>query len=451
MKCKMCRHWCLAAGILFSNIVQAQPGKLDVGDKVPEITFSSIINHSSKTIKTSDFNDKLLILDFWATWCHPCIAAFPKIDSVQKYFGDRILILPVTSQDTRLVTEFLGRIHKKKNLVIPTVTNAPQSIWKYFPHTIIPHCIWIYKGEVKAITESKEITKDNIQRLLTENVLNVRMKDDGSKRIDRSTSMFNIGYNARQTINDSSIIIPFDTSKVKFYSIITNDYTENENGFGYPLGFTGNGITIGNCILQKLFLWAFGEMQANFVFENRLVIETKDSAKYDPSGRKGLEARDWMNQGHSYSYELKVPVELFDKRFKIMQNDLNNYFGTVLSIVGSIEKRKRLCLVLQKIDGSNRFETKGGVPMINASSFNLKLKNVNVSWLIDRLREYRFNQTKEYYYSIVSDIGIETKVDIEINGNLSDLDEVNRELQQYGLIFAKEEREIDVVVIKDKK
>src|SRR3977135_207668 len=52
---------------------------LSVGDKVPEIEFQ-MLNYSSPVAKLSDFKGKLLLLDFWATWCGPCIGSFPKLD-----------------------------------------------------------------------------------------------------------------------------------------------------------------------------------------------------------------------------------------------------------------------------------------------------------------------------------------------------------------------------------
>jgi thiol-disulfide isomerase/thioredoxin len=36
------------------------------------------------------FNGKLMILDFWATWCGACISKFPKLDSLQKKYADKL-------------------------------------------------------------------------------------------------------------------------------------------------------------------------------------------------------------------------------------------------------------------------------------------------------------------------------------------------------------------------
>ena len=49
---------------------QSQPVKaLKIGDTVPDITITSVYNYPASTIHLSDLKGKLVILDFWATWC----------------------------------------------------------------------------------------------------------------------------------------------------------------------------------------------------------------------------------------------------------------------------------------------------------------------------------------------------------------------------------------------
>jgi len=45
-----------------------------------------------------DTDDKVLVLDFWATWCGPCKKASPGLDALQKKFGDDVLIVGVSGQ-----------------------------------------------------------------------------------------------------------------------------------------------------------------------------------------------------------------------------------------------------------------------------------------------------------------------------------------------------------------
>lgn len=48
-----------------------------------------LVDTEGKTVKLSDYKDKILILDFWATWCNPCIRSFPGMQaSVDKYKDD---------------------------------------------------------------------------------------------------------------------------------------------------------------------------------------------------------------------------------------------------------------------------------------------------------------------------------------------------------------------------
>ena len=63
---------------------------LQIGQVVPNVTLTNLQNYkdasgkAATTAKLSDFKGKLLILDFWATWCAPCVAAIPKLENLQK-------------------------------------------------------------------------------------------------------------------------------------------------------------------------------------------------------------------------------------------------------------------------------------------------------------------------------------------------------------------------------
>jgi cytochrome c biogenesis protein CcmG, thiol:disulfide interchange protein DsbE len=52
-----------------------------VGDKAPEFNLTT---DSGRQISQSDFGGRLLVLNFWATWCPPCIDEMPSLDEFQK-------------------------------------------------------------------------------------------------------------------------------------------------------------------------------------------------------------------------------------------------------------------------------------------------------------------------------------------------------------------------------
>lgn len=74
-----------------------------IGSDAPEITFEWT---NANYTKLSDLKGKVVMLDFWATWCGPCIASFPKIRELQARYKDYpVVILGVTSIQGRHIDQ----------------------------------------------------------------------------------------------------------------------------------------------------------------------------------------------------------------------------------------------------------------------------------------------------------------------------------------------------------
>ncbi len=68
---------------------------LKIGERAPDITISDVYNSQASTIHSFDLKGKLVILDFMATTCVPCIKVLPRFDSLQKQYGKRLQIILV--------------------------------------------------------------------------------------------------------------------------------------------------------------------------------------------------------------------------------------------------------------------------------------------------------------------------------------------------------------------
>lgn len=56
-----------------------------------------IQNADDKPMKLSDFKGKAILLNFWATWCTPCVKEMPSLDRLQAAFAkDKFLIVPLS-------------------------------------------------------------------------------------------------------------------------------------------------------------------------------------------------------------------------------------------------------------------------------------------------------------------------------------------------------------------
>jgi thiol-disulfide isomerase/thioredoxin len=64
------------------------------------------------TVRVSDFKGKVVLVDFWASWCRPCVRSFPAIDGLYRKLGGRGLeVLAVNmDQQRRDADAFLSKV-----------------------------------------------------------------------------------------------------------------------------------------------------------------------------------------------------------------------------------------------------------------------------------------------------------------------------------------------------
>ncbi len=91
-----------------------------------------------------ELDGKVIVLDFWATWCGPCIAASPILDELQGRFKDDLVIIGMSGQarpgrpeDVNAIKDFL----KKKKTQYSHANDLDQGIYKALGIQGIPHVV----------------------------------------------------------------------------------------------------------------------------------------------------------------------------------------------------------------------------------------------------------------------------------------------------------------------
>ena len=85
-------------GLLASGLA-ASAAPLKVGDPTPAFNLQTL---DGKTITSASLKGKVVVLDFWATWCGPCRKALPELkELLQKNTGKPLVLISVSADQSR--------------------------------------------------------------------------------------------------------------------------------------------------------------------------------------------------------------------------------------------------------------------------------------------------------------------------------------------------------------
>ncbi len=98
----------LAIALIWVVIPTLEPRVINAGDTAPDF---SITTDTGKTVTRDTFGGKLLVLNFWATWCAPCIEEIPTLDAFQRQFAKQgVVVLGVSiDRNEKVYRRFLDR------------------------------------------------------------------------------------------------------------------------------------------------------------------------------------------------------------------------------------------------------------------------------------------------------------------------------------------------------
>ena len=86
-----------------------------VGDNAPAF---SVKTENGKTLTQTNFGGKLLVLNFWASWCQPCVQEVPSLDAFQKEFAPQGVVVLGVSVDKN--PELYNRFREQFNVSFET-------------------------------------------------------------------------------------------------------------------------------------------------------------------------------------------------------------------------------------------------------------------------------------------------------------------------------------------
>ncbi|MBK8606116.1 MAG: DUF547 domain-containing protein [Chitinophagaceae bacterium] len=182
----------IAISLLFSSLAMSQSG-YKVNDVTKNFQVNKILNYSASSSTFQQLNDKLLVVDFFGTWCIPCIRALPKLSALQEKYKGQINIILVSDEPEEKLIAFIG---KQKGFALPVIVDEQAMFTKLFQPPAYPYTAIVGKnGKVLAISAQEEMNEISIDKWLKEqesnNVMGMTKPDTDSA----VTSSINIEKN----------------------------------------------------------------------------------------------------------------------------------------------------------------------------------------------------------------------------------------------------------------
>lgn len=139
-----------------------------VGDRVADVPVQKILNDSrQQTHNLGELRKDITILDFFGTWCAPCIRALPNLTALQKQFPDKLSIILLSTEEPGQLANF---IKARSPFLFPVIVDMDGSFTNRFRPPSYPYTVVIDSGgKVLAITEAASLSSEKINQWLTVN------------------------------------------------------------------------------------------------------------------------------------------------------------------------------------------------------------------------------------------------------------------------------------------
>ncbi|PVD54115.1 hypothetical protein DC498_01620 [Terrimonas sp.] len=420
--------FCLMA-LLCHNPSTAQTSNnikpLSIGDTLPAgLVLTNVVNYPGSEIQLSEYKDKLIILDFWSSWCGACIKLFPYMDSLQQQFKDDIKIVLVNGRskasgdDEKKIRKIIDGVGKRtgKPVSLPVTFDNPL-LDDYFPHQYLPHEVWLdSNGVVLAITSSEEVTPDNIKAFLSGERPSLHIKND-LKNFDVNKPLYVNGNGGNGEVFLSR-------------SVFT----------GYIEGLKNNIGQVNTATTSRLY--AFNQPFSIIV---RMAYPEEMKLPANRIMLRGMAAEKLMGPPDSsapyqqlYCYDLVVPLTSEKALYSHLKSDMQRTFDLKVTK----EKRKLDCWVLTATPGVAKAYTKGGETNwdLDAYSKDKFMQNQPIGTVVYVLNAF-------FSTPLIDETGLSQNIDLKLPQNLNDTSALIKSLQDAGFRVEKAIRELPVTII----
>ncbi|MDB5114936.1 MAG: resA 1 [Mucilaginibacter sp.] len=417
MKLKICLMGLLCLFFRANAQFKIPPDGLKVGDRIPDLMMGHL-SDSGAPVKFSNYPGKLLILDFWATWCTVCIEHFADIYDLQKKFNGRVEILLINSKNTRDAEDGIHKFFSLRSKYYHFNGIVGDTLLsRLFPHHSLPHYVIVSNDVVLAITDADQVNEANLNHFLADSNYQVRIKNEVKYDPRKLLFVDGNGGNAPKTL---------------FRSMLTGPVQNLESGFSYKFaadsicGFYGTNVPLR--LLYQANYPTFAEFNPD-----RVLYRVPGSNKFFFA--IGVEDIRIAN----FTYEVAFPPCGKSKASEWIWEDLDRYFHLKIDS----QYIDTTCFVV-KIN-QHTIPSKANISLVAESNLHSPnklpkyLRNLPLSYLLKGLEHL-------YKLPFLDETGYQGNLNLVSPGNLLNEKELRESLARQGFILSTERKKVKYLV-----
>ena len=131
-----------------------------LGKKAPELVTEKWLGNQPET------KGKWVLVDFWATWCGPCRAAIPELNTFHEKFKDKLVVIGISDEPEEKVREMKSPEIKYHSAIDTQARTKKALNVKGIPHVIVIDPEGIVRWEGFPMLEGHELTTEVMEKLL---------------------------------------------------------------------------------------------------------------------------------------------------------------------------------------------------------------------------------------------------------------------------------------------
>jgi thiol-disulfide isomerase/thioredoxin len=128
---------------------------------VAEIVDFMLPDLQGKTVSLSDFRGKWVIVNYWATWCPPCLDEIPELVSLYEENKDKLVVLGIDYEEVN--NDYLREFVESQMITYPVVRMDPKPVTRLGPVTGLPTTYIISPEGERMARQEGPVTQEAVE------------------------------------------------------------------------------------------------------------------------------------------------------------------------------------------------------------------------------------------------------------------------------------------------